>query len=131
MSDPRNPLTASDAPPVLFSQASGAPMIGCVSYLNAKPLIFGYPGDRLVLDVPSGLAARFAAGEFAAALLPIFDIFSQGSSTLADDISISCRGPVRSVVIASERELKDCEQIEEDPNSLTSNALTRVLLNAR
>ncbi len=103
-------------------------MIGCVSFLNAKPLIFGYPGDRLVLDVPSGLATRFAAGEFAAALLPIFDIFCQGSATLAEDISISCRGPVRSVVIASQKELKDCEQIEEDPNSLTSNALTRVLL---
>lgn len=103
-------------------------MIGCVSYLNARPLIYGYSLDRLGLDVPSGLASRFAAGEFAAALLPIFDIFCQGSATLAEDISISCRGPVRSVVIASPGELKDCGQIEEDPNSLTSNALARVLL---
>jgi predicted solute-binding protein len=128
MSDQRISSTASDTQPVLFSPATEVPLVGCVSYLNAKPLIFGYPGDRLVLDVPSGLASRFAAGEFAAALLPIFDIFSQGSATLAEDISISCRGPVRSVVIASQNELHACEMIEEDPDSLTSNALARVLL---
>lgn len=128
MSDIRLSSSAPASPPIFPATANEMPLIGCVSYLNAKPLTFCYPQDRLVLDVPSGLAPRFGAGEFAAALLPVFDIFCQGSATLAEDISISCRGPVRSVVIASPNELNDCEQIEEDPNSLTSNALARVLL---
>jgi chorismate dehydratase len=111
-----------------FPSFGDTPVIGCVSYLNAKPLVFGYPADALILDVPSGLVRRFASGGLNAALLPVFDIFRQGRAHLVDDVSISCRGPVRSVVIASDRPLQDCAEIVADPASVTSNALTQVVL---
>ena len=48
--------------------------IGAVSYLNTKPLIYGLgehlPGAELVLDLPSRLADRLAAGELDVALIP-------------------------------------------------------------
>ena len=41
--------------------------VGAVSYLNTKPLIFGFtqhvPDSELLLDVPSRLADRLAAGD--------------------------------------------------------------------
>lgn len=128
MSEQRVSSSAPIAAPFLCPSTSEVFEVGSVPYLNARPLIFGCPPEHLVLDSPSGLAARFAEGQFAAALLPVFDIFRQGTATLVEDISISCLGPVRSVVIASKGDLKTCEEIEEDPCSLTSNALARVLL---
>ena len=50
--------------------------IGCVSFLNSKPLIYGLenePGVRLTLDVPSRLLAGLAEAKFDVALLPVID----------------------------------------------------------
>ena len=50
--------------------------IGCVSFFNSKPLIYGLaedPGIRLTLDVPSRLLAGLAEKRFDVALLPVID----------------------------------------------------------
>lgn len=52
--------------------------VGCVSYLNAKPLIDGLdaePDLAVRFDVPSALRADLASGEAEIALCPVFDYF--------------------------------------------------------
>ena len=53
--------------------------IGAVNYLNTKPLICDLdvlaPGAELILDVPSRLADRLAAGELDVALIPAVEYF--------------------------------------------------------
>ncbi len=103
-------------------------MIGCVSYLNAKPLIHGLPPDQLILDVPSTLSKRFTDGGLEAALLPVFEIFQFSHPVVVDGISISCLGPVKSVMVASPGPFHAVSEIYPDPSSVTSNTLLKVIL---
>ncbi len=103
-------------------------MIGSVSYLNAKPLIHGLPPEDLYLDVPSGLSKRFSEGGLDVALLPVFEIFKFPHPVVVDGISISCLGPVKSVIVASPRPFLEIPEIYADPSSVTSNTLLKVLL---
>jgi predicted solute-binding protein len=101
--------------------------IGCVPYLNARPLIEGitYPIRELV---PAKLGDAFQAGEFDVALLSSIDVISSPSSFAVDGVSISSRGDVYSVVLAYEGELKGIEKVALDPASHTSNALLKIIL---
>ncbi len=103
-------------------------MIGSVSYLNAKPLIHGLPPEELVLEVPSTLSKRFSEGGLDAALLPVFEIFQFSHPVVVDGISISCLGPVKSVVVATPGPFHDVRDIYPDPASVTSNSLLKILL---
>ncbi len=101
--------------------------IGCVPYLNAKPLVFGIE-DRVVFDVPSVLAERFGAGEFDVALLPVFKVLEMTQPLAVDGLSISAFGPVRSVIVAHRRPLSETPRICLDTASRSSSNLLRVLL---
>jgi len=100
--------------------------LGAVGYLNSKPLLDGL--GPVALDVPSALARRFHSGEFDAALLPVFDVLRRGDARLVDGVSISCRGPARSVVVASRKPFSELDYIFSDPASISSSALLAVLL---
>jgi chorismate dehydratase len=101
--------------------------IGCVQYLNSKPLIHGYDGD-VVLAHPSELARELSAGRLDAALVPAFEFLRDPHYTLVNDVAIACDGPVHSVLLAYHGELRDVRSIALDPASLTSVNLLRVLL---
>jgi predicted solute-binding protein len=101
--------------------------IGCVQYLNSKPLIADYRGPVL-FDHPSSLAAALKRGELDAALVPIFEALSGGRYVAADGVAIASDGPVYSVYLAYEGELKRVKSIALDPASLTSAHLVQVLL---
>ncbi len=101
--------------------------IGCVQYLNSKPLIHDYDGD-LLLAHPSELARELGAGRLDAALVPAFEFLRDPHYTLVDDVAIACDGPVHSVLLAYCGNLRDIRQIALDPASLTSVNLLRVLL---
>jgi chorismate dehydratase len=101
--------------------------IGSVPYLNARPLTEGL-GERLVLDVPSRLAARFAAGELDAALVPVFEAVSGERALIAGDMAIASRGEVFSVFLAHREPLADLESVALDPDSRTSSHLVQCLL---
>lgn len=102
--------------------------IGPVSYLNTKPLIHGLDPQTLQAAVPALLAEKFFARELDAALLPIFEILREGGGALVDDVAIACDGEVYSVIVASQTNFADCEEIHLDPASRSSVALLRVLL---
>jgi len=101
--------------------------IGCVKYLNARPLIFGGPAD-VVLDHPSVLCAQLARGELDVALVSSFEFLRNPIYRIVDGISISSDGAVYSVVVAHLGEISAAEQIELDPAAETSGNLLRCLL---
>ncbi len=108
--------------------------IGSVPYLNAKPLIgwFAspeYDGDAVVIeDVPSRLAVMLAEGEIDVAMVSSFQLFQKPSPTLVPGISIAADGPVKSVRLFSQVPIADIRTVSLDTSSLTSVALTRILL---
>jgi chorismate dehydratase len=101
--------------------------IGCVKYLNARPLIHGWEGE-VMFDHPAKLCEQLAAGTLDVALASSFEFLWNPSYILVDDISISSNGPVHSVFLAHAGALSGIEEIEVDPASLTSVNLLRCLL---
>jgi predicted solute-binding protein len=101
--------------------------IGCVQYLNSKPLIAAFPGE-VRFDHPSNLARALAAGRLDAALVPIFEALGPRLYYVVDGVAIACDGPVYSVFLAYEGELANVRTLELDPASLTSVHLAQVLL---
>ena len=102
--------------------------LGCVKYLNARPLIQDWSG-QVVLDHPSALCARLANGELDVALVSSFEFLRNPIYKIVDDVSIASDGPVYSVVVAHLGEISEVEEIELDPAAETSGNLLRCLLN--
>jgi predicted solute-binding protein len=103
--------------------------IGCVKYLNARPLIDGWPGP-VVLDHPSALCQQLAGGELDAALVSSFEFLRNPIYQIVDGVSIASDGPVYSVLVAHPDRTVSSE-IELDPASLTSVALLQYLVAER
>ena len=101
--------------------------IGCVQYLNSKPLIHGYDGPVL-FDHPSGLARDLAAGRLDVALVPTFEALRSPHYALVEGVGIACDGPVYSVFLAHRGSLAGLRSVALDPASLTSVHLLQVLL---
>ena len=115
------------------SPATAALTIGSVSYLNAKPLIYGLDGPdnrdlKLVLDVPSKLGDGLRDKRFDVALLPVIDIQRIEGLNLLTSGGIGCDGPTLTVRIFSARPIEQIKTLACDPDSHTSVALARVIL---
>jgi len=101
--------------------------VGCVKYLNARPLIRGWPGD-VEFDYPSALCHRLAKGELDVALVSSFEFLRNPIYRIVDGVSISSDGLVYSVIVAYCGEFSNIEQIELDPASETAVNLLRCLI---
>jgi len=101
--------------------------IGCVRYLNARPLIQGWPGN-VDFDHPSALCQRLAKGELDVALVSSFEFLRNPIYRIVDGVSISSDGPVYSVVVAHRGPFSAVEEIELDPASETAANLLRCLI---
>ena len=101
--------------------------VGCVKYLNARPLIRGWPGN-VEFDHPSALCQRLANGQLDVALVSSFEFLRNPIYRIVDGVSISSDGPVYSVVVAHRGEFSNIEEIELDPASETAVNLLRCLL---
>jgi chorismate dehydratase len=101
--------------------------IGCVKYLNARPLIRGWDGD-VDFDHPSALCNKLAAGDLDVALVSSFEFLRNPIYRIVGDISISSDGAVYSVVVAHRDKITELREIELDPASETSANLLRILL---
>jgi len=101
--------------------------VGCVKYLNARPLVRGWEGN-IEFDHPSALCERLAKGQLDVALVSSFEFLRNPIYQIVDGVSISSDGPVYSVVVAHRGELSDIEEIELDPASKTAASLLRCLL---
>ncbi|MBX7103628.1 MAG: menaquinone biosynthesis protein [Gemmataceae bacterium] len=117
-----SPLPQSDHPRI---------RVGAVNYLNTKPLIYDLarlaPEAEVVLDLPSRLADRLAAGELDVALIPVVEYLRAGVYRHVPDIAIATRGPVLSVTLFSRVPWSEIRSIALDEGSRTSVALTQVI----
>ena len=110
--------------------------VGAVSYLNAKPLYYGLdahePAVHLDIDLPSRLATRLAAGDLDVALIPSVEYFRGVAAgyEILPGFAIAARGPVRSVKLFSRVPFGEIRRLALDEGSRTSQALTRVWLDA-
>ncbi len=106
--------------------------IGCVSYLNAKPLIQGIdamPGLQVRFDVPSSLIVELESGRVDIALCPVIDYYR--SPTQLDIVpagGIGCFGPTLTVRLYSRVPLSTIKRVHVDSDSHTSVVLLRVIL---
>ena len=104
--------------------------IGCVKYLNARPLIRGWSGP-VDFDHPSALCKRLASGGLDVAFVSSFEFLRNPIYRIVDDVSISSAGPVYSVVVAHRGDISEVDEIELDPAAETSGNLLRCLLAER
>jgi chorismate dehydratase len=105
--------------------------IGCVKYLNARPLIYGWSGGAVDLDHPAALCRKLDRGDLDVALVSSLELLCRPIYRIVDGVSISSRGEVYSVIVAHGGDLTRIEQIELDSASETSVALLRCLLAQR
>ncbi len=109
--------------------------IGCVPYLNAKPLVAWLHSKaceadvNLAYEVPSLLADGLRDGRLDVALLSTFELFRSPSLSLVPGVSVSADGPVKSVRLFSRVPFEQIKSVALDTSSLTSTALIRILLN--
>ena len=104
--------------------------IGCVKYLNARPLIYGWRGT-VDFDHPAALCRKLEAGDLDVALVSSLEYLRRPIYRIVDGVSISARGAVHSVIVAHNEDLSRAQEIEIDPGSETSVALLRCLLSQR
>jgi len=114
--------------------------VGCVSFLNALPLIDGLSGvgegggagPRVVADVPSRLLEGLEGGRFDVALCPVIDY--QRASTPLSIVpagGIGCDGPTLTVRLFSRVPWGRVDVLHADADSHTSVALARVVFRER
>jgi chorismate dehydratase len=107
--------------------------VGAVSYLNTKPLIYGFEkglmSDRLelVIDFPSKIASLLLEDQIDIGLVPVAIIPELKESYIISDYCISCDGAVASVCLFSDVPLPDISTILLDYQSRTSVELLKIL----
>ena len=108
--------------------------VGSVSYLNARPLIYGFEKGMmkdeidLLIDYPSAIAAQLISGQIDIGLVPVAVIPQLPEAHIIADYCIGCDGEVATVCLFSEVLLHEISSILLDYQSRTSVALLKLLL---
>lgn len=108
--------------------------VGAVSYLNAKPLIYGFEQGKmeneveLIIDYPANIALQLVNNQIDIGLVPTAIIPSLKEHHIISDYCIGCDGEVASVCLFSDVPLREIETILLDYQSRTSVALLKILL---
>jgi chorismate dehydratase len=108
--------------------------IGSVPYLNAKPQVDWFHSSDCDADVeityavPSELARMLREDRLDVANVSIFEGLQNPELVIIPSISISAYGAVKSVRLFSKMPLDQIRSVALDTSSLTSAALTRILL---
>jgi chorismate dehydratase len=108
--------------------------LGAVSYLNARPLVYGLesdPGVSVRFDVPARCADLLHGGALDLGLIPSIEYLrvpgGRGPYAIVPGLAIASDGPVASVALYTTRPVRDVSSIALDTSSRTSVALTAVL----
>lgn len=108
--------------------------IGAVSYLNTKPLIYGFENGMMkeetefIFDFPSNIAQQLLTNQIDVGLVPVAVLPTMKEYHLISDYCIGCDGAVASVCLFSDVPLQNIEKILLDYQSRTSVALLKILL---
>ena len=107
-----------------------------MSYLNTWPLVWGFrngPQQGLFdfrFDLPAICAAAVGNGEADIGLVPCGEL-DRLQLDFLPDLGIACDGPVRSILLISQRPFDQIRTLAADSGSRTSVALTRIILAER
>ncbi len=108
--------------------------VGAVSYLNTKPLIYGFEQGEmkddveLLIDYPSKIASLLIQDRLDIGLVPIAIIPLLKEYHIVSDYCIGCDGDVASVCLFSDVPLPEIQTILLDYQSRTSVELLKILL---
>jgi chorismate dehydratase len=108
--------------------------VGAVSYLNTKPLIYGFEKGmmqaetELVFDFPANIAQKLLNDEIDIGLIPVAVLPLMKEYHIVADYGIGCDGEVASVCLFSDVPLTEIKTVLLDYQSRTSVALLKVLL---
>jgi len=108
--------------------------VGAVSYLNTKPLIYGFEQGlmkdevELLIDYPSNIASLLQTNQVDIGLVPVAIIPTLEEHHIVSDYCIGCDGEVASVCLFSEVPLAEISTILLDYQSRTSVALLEILI---
>jgi chorismate dehydratase len=108
--------------------------VGAVSYLNTKPLIYGFEQGmmkdevELVIDYPSNIASFLLNNKIDIGLVPVAVLPEMKEYHIVSDYCISSDGEVASVCLFSEVPLQEIETVLLDYQSRTSVALVQILM---
>jgi chorismate dehydratase len=108
--------------------------IGSVSYLNAKPLIYGLENSedlQIALDVPSRLLEDLQGDLVDVALLPVIDYQRMDGLIVVPSGGIGSEDQTLTVRIFSKQPIEQISSLACDTDSHTSVALARILLAER
>lgn len=108
--------------------------VGAVSYLNTKPLVYGFEKGlmkeevELIFDYPAKIAAMLLNDEIDVGLIPVAVLPKLKEHHIISDYCIGASQPVASVCLFSDVPLEEIKEILVDYQSRTSAALLRILL---
>ena len=108
--------------------------VGAVSYLNTKPLIYGFEQGMmdeqidLVFDYPSNIASQLVNNKIDIGLVPVAVLPLMPQYHIITDYCIGCDGAVASVCLFSDVPLQQIKTVLLDYQSRTSVALLKILL---
>jgi chorismate dehydratase len=117
-----------------FAGDTGKIRVGAVSYLNTKPLIYGFEQGmmrdelQLVFDFPSNIAHKLLNNEIDIGLVPVAVLPFMKEYYIVADHGIACDGAVASVCLFSDVPLDEIKTVLLDYQSRTSVALLKILL---
>jgi chorismate dehydratase len=107
--------------------------ISAVSYTNTKPFIYGIQHTdfinkiELSLDNPTDCAQKLIDDVVDIGLIPVAATLNLPYWEIVSDYCIGAVGAVNSVFIFSNCDIKDVKKLQLDPQSRSSNNLSRVL----
>jgi chorismate dehydratase len=108
--------------------------ISAVSYTNTKPFIYGIQHADLLnkielsLDTPTDCAQKLIDNTVDIGLIPVAATLNMPYWEIVADYCIGAVGPVNSVFIFSNCDIKDVKRVQLDPQSRSSNNLAKVLM---
>jgi chorismate dehydratase len=108
--------------------------VGSVSYLNAKPLLYGFEQGamkdqiELITEFPSKIATMLVEDKIDIGLVPVAIIPRLKEWHINTNYCIGCDRPVASVCIFSEVPIHEIKEVLLDYQSRTSVRLARILL---
>ncbi len=117
-----------------FSGDEGKTKVGAVSYLNTKPLIYGFETGmmkqsmELQFDFPSNIARKLLNDEIDIGLVPVAVLPLMKEYYIVADHGIACDGAVASVCLFSDVPVTEIKTVLLDYQSRTSVALLKILL---
>lgn len=108
--------------------------ISAVSYTNTKPFIYGIQNTPVIdkidlsVDIPADCAQKLIDDRADVGLIPVAAILNLPQWHIVSDYCIGATGPVNSVFVFSNCDIREAKIVQLDPQSRTSNNLARVLL---